>query len=100
MLESLLLPSYSDAQTSEPTSLGGTNARYGKSRANCAIQCLCGYTMERLLAKQHAPLLKAHQDAATGNDRGGSDEIFMASKVVPPSYSPQDMLSTAASVPS
>jgi len=78
---------------------GGTNGRYGEKRPNCASQCLCGYTMEGLLSKQHAPLLKAHQDAATGNDRGGSNEIFMASKAVPPSYFPQDLSSTESSVP-
>ncbi|KAH7098667.1 hypothetical protein BKA62DRAFT_712618 [Auriculariales sp. MPI-PUGE-AT-0066] len=84
MLESLLLPSYNEVQDASDLADGLRGRDY---RLGCSIQCLCGYTLDKLLSKQHAPVLKAHMDAAAGNDHGGSDEIFASNKIAaPPSY--------------
>ncbi|EJD55551.1 hypothetical protein AURDEDRAFT_109835 [Auricularia subglabra TFB-10046 SS5] len=83
MLESLLLPSYNDAveDKSGPTSFATANSR---PRLGCnAVECVCGFTLERLLQKQHAPLLKAHEDTAR-EDVVPSDEVFIANKIIRP----------------
>lgn len=82
MLESLLLPTYGDAQ--DTASISDRDGRITRPKqVGCSVECICGFSLERLLSHHHAPLLKAHEDAALGNDRGGSDEVFLANKITP-----------------
>lgn len=85
MLESLLLPSYNDAvEDKSGPRLTGLPRSDNPARLGCnAVECVCGFTLERLLEKQHAPLLKAHEDTAR-EDIVPSDEVFIANKIIRP----------------
>ena len=52
-----------------------------RNRFGCAMQCTCGFTLERLLLKTHAPILKAHEESAKG-EMTPTEEVFIANKIV------------------
>lgn len=80
MLESLLLPSYSEALHEVAPQNIPEDEKRRRARFNCSTGCLCGFTLERLLLKTHAPILKAHEETGNG-DAAASNAVFKANKI-------------------
>ncbi|KAH7098647.1 hypothetical protein BKA62DRAFT_660561 [Auriculariales sp. MPI-PUGE-AT-0066] len=77
MLESLVLPSYEDAQAAEDVSPKKHYHGHGR-----VVECVCGLTLEKLLCKQCASMLKDHADAAVVGVQGSSDDVFVRNKIM------------------
>ncbi|KZV93252.1 hypothetical protein EXIGLDRAFT_835886 [Exidia glandulosa HHB12029] len=84
MLESLLLPSYSDVNPDEETRNLKANVLDLETPLRRTVECTCGFTLERLLlAQTHAPILQAHEDIANGFRNSSNTDVFMSSKISP-----------------
>ena len=88
MLASLLLPSYSEVQDNAALAESKPDApRNTPPGAFPNVVCHCGFTLERLLRVQHAPLVAAHEETMRGYVDTGSTvdraRTFAAAKLTP-----------------
>lgn len=82
MLESVILPPY-DNSVGDSLGDDGGGRRGRGPRFGCPGECVCSFTLDRLLAKQHSQMLREHE-SATRPDATTSDALFIANKVTCP----------------